>query len=147
MRKCGGVHRKRARGQGCKGGTRQPGLGWGRETLKSILFKSALKVSNIFKRELKTQKCKREKGDECLGMSIGGGGRWGGEHYPSFFFPRLFSEANAHIGKPEFPILCAEKHCIQEPEKSWVPQILWVSLPLSLGSRRLKEGIGQVIED
>jgi hypothetical protein len=54
----------------------------------------------------------------------------------------LFFKASACAGNPEFPILCAEKQCIQEPGKvfgrrSWVPQIVWFSLLLSLG-RRLK---------
>jgi hypothetical protein len=96
MRKCGDKHRKRARGWGSKGVTeqqegedvaiRKPG----KETLKNISFKSVIKVSNIFKWELKIQKHKREKdggqGNElylCPGtatpvMSIGGGGDQGG---------------------------------------------------------------------
>lgn len=108
----------------------------GRE--KKHLFKSALKVSNVFKCELKTQKCKREKGNELylylgmatLVMSIGRG----------FFFSCLFSEASAHIGKPEFPILCAEKHCIQESEKSRVPQILWFFSPAFPGEQKVEGG-------
>lgn len=105
----------------------------GKGDFQKHLFKSALKVSNVFKCELKTQKCKREKGNElylCLGMatlvmSVGGG----------FFFSCLFSEANAQSSQS-----CALRSTAFKSLKSPGSHRYCGFSLLSLGSRRLKEG-------